>query len=208
MSRESEAQRRRNLEVNGIKPERTKTFDLFKTPHFLKLSRTRRERIKRGVNFGIIEQSMITHPDDLRQLNSDINSAEHEDGHWSALIGLENAGRRVSRVGMSVIRTAEYRAVTWFNIDRNAPRLERAWIVLVAAMGSGTGVDHEYRPTGRGGDQSQEDVAANVISIEQYRGNVDPLEVKSQAKEVSHGYVKQFSDERRILRLAVNKTAA
>lgn len=208
MSRDNEAQISRNLAVNGIGRETSRPHDPFSAPHFLKLNRNRRERIMRGVGFGIIERSAISDPDNLKQLNSDISSAEHEDGHWSALIGLEGAGKNVTRVGMSVEPTDKYRAVTWFSIGSNAPRLERAWIILVAAMGSGTGIDHDYKPSGRGGDMSQENDAADVISIEQYRGSVNPSDVKSQAREISHAYVKQFSDEKRILRLAVHKTAA
>lgn len=183
-------------------------IDAFTAPHFLKLSQGKQGMIKEGVGIGVFNKTIVLDKKALHETVSDIDSAEHEDGHWSALIGLENAGYGVTRTGMSVVPTDKYRAVTWFSIGSNVPRVERAWITLVAALGSGTGVNHDYAPKGRGGDEAQGNYAAHVISIEKYRGRVSPGAIIAEAKSVSHGYVKQFSDRGRILRLAAHKTAA
>lgn len=159
--------------------------------------------LRKGIAMGIFNEGAEEDTHIQKRLKANLKSAIHEGLHWAALAGLENAGYRVRRRNMTVIPNGDYRAATFFSVDQDAPIAEKAWISLVAAQGSGAPdiFDWEYNHQGRGGDQSQEDHAADIISFVQYRRRVSPAAIKSQARSVSHGYAKQYADQGVILRL-------
>lgn len=189
--------------------ESSEPIDMFKTEAFKRKNPARKRKLRRGVELGYIDKFAFVTDESVNQLDDDSAASQHENFHYAALAGLEAKGG-VTRTGMSILPGEGYRAVTWFAINPNLSIEDRAWIILVSAMGSGAEdhLNYGYTHVGRGSDKAQEDNAANIISIVKYHGRVKPNEVKSEAKSIADGYVKQYADEHKIWSLTKNKVAA
>lgn len=178
-------------------------------PHFKSLSPSKKRKLRRGVMLGFVPESTLETRDGLRKVDSDSSAAEHETNHWAALVGLASSGYDVTPTSMSVKPSSEYRAVTHFAINPSIPLEQRAWIILVAAMGSAApdNLGYGYTHAGRGGDEGQANEAANIISIVKYQRRVSPSSIKQEAREIATEYVKEFKDESLLWKLTRDEAA-
>lgn len=201
------AQKQRNLEVNGLKPdsltspksfEKPKLISPYETPHFRLLSSSKQRKIRRGITLGYVDPEEIRDEQTLNEIDEDSAVAQHEVYHDAGLMGVEKRG--VQRLGMTIVRSSDYRGATFFAINPNIPIATRAWIILVTAAASGAPdiFDYGYTHAGRGSDESQVNYA---------KGGLEPGVSVSDGRAAAVDFVKYYATEEKIWQLTRKKIA-